>query len=223
MAFLLDGFNVLDPLDISGAGAAESQIESSQQAADTLRLFFDQAQQNLQPFLDVGNRALPGLETAARPGSFFDIANTLRPTVEGITEPVLQDQLRTLGAGLGARGLTRSGFAGQAAADIQGDLDLSLLLQLQDQFTQRGQVVAGQGQQAGGQLAGLGQQAAENIGNVLSQGVLGAQQATAAGQQNVLGLAGFGANFLGSNTGQSAFNTGNFLNSPNASQFVGAA
>lgn len=200
----------LDPLDFGGRGAAEGQIEASQSAADISRRFFDISQANLQPFLDLSNQQLAGLQASATPGQAFDIAQTLRPAAEEITAPILQERLRELGAGLGARGLTRSGFAGTAAADIQEDLDLSLLLQLQSQFTQRRQAVAGQGQQAGSVLSQLGQRSGEDIANILSEGVLGAQQTQAAGTQNLLGLAGFGASFLG-NQGQPALNQNRFL------------
>jgi len=210
----------LDPLDLGGRGAAEGQIEASQSAADISRRFFDISQANLQPFLDLSNQQLAGLQGAATPGQAFDIAQSLRPAVEEITAPILQERLRELGGGLGAKGLTRSGFAGTAAADIKEDLELSFLLQLQSQFTARRQAVAGQGQQAGTALGQLGQQSGENIANILSQGVLGAQQATAAGQQNLIGLAGFGASFLGQGQ-QGQLNPNNFLsNSANVANIA---
>lgn len=201
----------IDPLDLGGRGAAESQVEASQSAADISRRFFDISQANLQPFLDLSNEQLAGLQSSATPGQAFDIAQTLRPAVDQITAPILQERLGELSAGLGAKGLTRSGFAAKSAADIQEDLDLSLLLQLQSQFTGRRQAVAGQGQQAGTALAQLGQQSGEDIASILSQGVLGAQQTRAAGQQNVLQGLGFGASFLG-NQGQPALDPNRFLN-----------
>ncbi len=193
MGFSLE--SLVDPLDLSGQRAASSQLETAQSNAALLRTFFNQSQENLQPFLDVSNQALPGLEQGASTGGFFDTANQLRPLTAGIRESVTEERLGDLNAQLGQRGLTRSGFAAQSAADIQEDTDLSLLLQLQSMLTGRQQQVAGQGASAGTALSRLGQSSAEQLGQIQSQGILGAQAATAAGQQNLIGLAGLGASF----------------------------
>ena len=186
---------LVDPLDIGGSGAAEATVETAQTNADLLRRFSDVSQANLQPFLEAGNRQLPGLEFGASPEGFFNQANELRPIIQGIQKPVVEDRLRDLSSVLGAAGKTRSGAAGLAAADIQQDADLSLLLQLQSVLTGRQQTIAGQGTQTGGQLAELGLEAGETLGDIQSRGILGGQQARAAGQQNLLKLAGLSTDF----------------------------
>jgi len=191
--------SLLDPLDLSGQGAAAGALETSQVNADLLRGFSDASQANLQPFLDVSNRQLPALEASATPEGFFNDANALRPLASELAAPIVADRTRDLTSQLGSTGLTRSGFAGTAAADIQEDADLSMLLQLQTMLQGRRQRVAGQGSATGGNLARLGASSAEQLGSVQSQGILSAAQATAAGQQNLLSLAGLGANFA--NTG----------------------
>ena len=193
----------LDPLDIGGTDAAKNTLKTAQTNADLMRTFSDQSQANLQPFLDVSNAQLPGLEQGATAAGFFDQANALRPIASELAGPVVDDQLRNLSSQLGASGQTRSGFAGTSAANIREDADLGMLLQLQQMLTGRSQKVAGLGSNTGSNLARLGQSSAEQLGKIQSQGILGSQQALAAGQQNLLGLAGLGAQFAGGGGGSS--------------------
>jgi len=156
---------------------------------------FDVGQENLQPFLDLGNQQLPALEQGASVGGFFDDPNALRPLVSEINQPIIDDRLRDLNTQLGQTGLTRSGFAAQAAADIQEDADLSLLLQLQEMFSGRRQQVAGVGGQAGTTLGRLGQQSAEQLSGIRSREQLADITGKAQQTQNLLGLAGLGIEF----------------------------
>jgi len=188
--------SILDPLDLGGTQAAESTLATAQTNAELLREFSDITQANLQPFLDVSNRQLPGLEAAATPEGFFGQAEELRPIVQELGAPIVEDRLRDLSASLGQTGSTRSGFAGTAAAQIQEDVDLSLLLQLQSTLQGRREQVTGLGTDTGTNLARLGESSAEQIAGVQSQGILGAAGATAAGQQNIVNLLGLGADFL---------------------------
>ena len=87
------------------------------------RNMFDVGQENLQPFLDLGNQQLPALEQGASVGGFFDDANALRPLVSSINQPIIDENMRDLNTSLGQSGLTRSGFAAQAAADVEEDAD----------------------------------------------------------------------------------------------------
>lgn len=198
--------DVLDPLDLGGNKAADRSISAAEKNASTLRHFSDITQGNLQPFLDVANQSLPGLEAGASTGSFFDTANALRPLGESINRPIVEDRTRDLSSTLGASGLTRSGIAGTAAADIQEDADLSFLLQLQSMLTGRGQQVAGFGTNTGTNLARLGQQSAENLGAVQSQGILSAANSIGQGQQNAIGLVGLGTEFIPAGGGGAPIN-----------------
>lgn len=192
----IDIGTILDPLDIGGGRAAAGQVEGAQANAELLRTFFNQSQENLSPFLDAANRTLPGLEQGASPEGFFGDIEALRPIVSSINQPIVEDRLRDFSSEIGSKGLTRSGFAATGAADIQEDADLSLLLQLQSMLSARKQQVAGFGPTSGTNLSRLGASSAEQIGGVQSRGVIGAQSARAGGQQNILDLAGLGAEFL---------------------------
>ena len=163
--------------------------------AEEKRNIFDVGQENLQPFLDLGNQQLPALEQGASVGGFFDDPNALRPLVSQINEPIIDDRLRDLNTQLGQAGLTRSGFAGTAAADIEEDADLSLLLQLQEMFSGRRQQVAGVGGQAGTALGALGQRSAEQLSSIRSREQLADITGKAQQTQNLLGLAGLGVEF----------------------------
>jgi hypothetical protein len=197
---LLDPSTLMDPLGLSGSAAADQITGTAQTNSDLLRGFSDVSQENLQPFLDVSNQQLPALEAGASPEGFFNDANALRPLASSITQPIVEEQIGNLSSSLGSKGLTRSGFAATSAAGIQEDADLSMLLQLQQMLQGRRSTVAGQGAQAGGNLARIGQQSAEQIGQIQSQGVLGGQQALAAGQQNMIGLAGLATDFFAPKT-----------------------
>jgi len=190
--------SILDPLDLGGAGAAEASVATAQTNADLLREFSDITQENLQPFLDVSNRQLPGLEAAATPGGFFneDENVILRSIAQRLGRPVVEERTRELQSSLGQTGSTRSGFAATSAADIQEDVDLSLLLQLQSTLQGRRETVAGLGTGTATNLATFGQQSAEQLADIQSQGFLGAGQARAAGTQNIVNLLGLGADFL---------------------------
>lgn len=202
---------IFDPLDLGGGRAAASSVATAETNAQLLRTFFDQSQQNLDPFLDVANRTLPGLEQSATPEGFFGDIDALRPIVSQITQPIVQDGLRDFNSELGAAGQTRSGFAATGAADIQEDADLNLLLQLQSMLTGRRQQVAGFGTGTGKVLSQLGQSSGEQVANVRGAGIRGGAAATAAGQQNVLDLAGLGAEFFNtpSSSGNRLSSSGN--------------
>ena len=113
-----------------------------------------------------------------------------------INQPILDEKFRDLNTSLGQAGLTRSGFAGTAAADIQEDADLSLLLQLQEMFSGRRQQVAGVGGQAGTTLGALGQRSAEQLSGIRSREQLADIQGKAQQTTNLFGLAGLGAEFF---------------------------
>lgn len=186
----------LDPLDFGGSQSSVRTVAEAEKNAALLREFSDITQANLQPFLDLAAGALPGLEQGATPEGFFAAAEELRPFAEQLAAPVVEEETERLTAGLAARGLTRTGGAISAAADIQEQADLSALLQLQNLITGRQQQIAGFGEGTGESLARLGQQSAEQIAGIRSGGVLRGAQAQAAGQQNLINLAGLGISSL---------------------------
>ncbi len=186
---------ILDPLDLSGQQAAESTVESAEDSAALQKQFSDITQANLQPFLDLASRTLPGLEAGATPGGFFGDVEALRPLAQQVAAPVAQEQTQQLNAILASQGQSRSGGAISGAADIQEQADLAALFQLQDMLTARRQKVVGAGAQTGTTLGALGQQSAEGIAETSSEGILRGAQARAQGTQNLLGIAGTVAEF----------------------------
>ena len=188
--------DILDPLDLGGRGAAEGAVRSAKDSAAILREFFDKSQENLQPFLDVSQAQLPGLEASATPEGFFGEANALRPIAQGISDDLVNNRLRDFNASLGAAGATRSGGAISGAADIQEQADLAVLLELNEMLQGRRQRIAGQGGVTGGNLSRLGQSAAEQLADVQASGFAGAGAAKAAGAQNFINLAALGSQFI---------------------------
>ena len=185
-----------DPLDLGGTAAAKSTIKSARTSADLIRRFSEQSQANLQPFLDLSQRTLPGLEAGATLPGFFSGLEELRPIAESISGPVAEERLREFNTSLAQRGLTRSGVAATGAADIQEQADLEVLLQLQSMFTSRQQAVVGGGVGTATNLSRLGERSSRDIADILGGGQRSAGQAVAAGQQNIIDLAGFGAGFF---------------------------
>lgn len=187
-------------IELTGQGLTPAAIEAAagRQGGDAgiLREFSDISQANLQPFLDVANRQLPGLEAAATPQGFFGDAEALRPIVEQIGAPIVEDRLRDLSSALGQQGSTRSGFAALSAAQVQEDVDLSLLLQLQSMLQGRRGAVAGFGANTGESLARLGQSSAGNLASAQSQGFLNSAQADVADTQNLINLASLATDFF---------------------------
>jgi len=173
-----------------GENAANATIEAAQDAADLNRFFFDKSQANLSPFSEFGTNQLAGLEQSATTGGFFGDASQLGPIVQELNAGAIQEQTRDINSQLGSRGLTRSGAGVEAVAGVPQALNLERLLSITSGLQGRRERIAGLGTGTGQTLAGLGQQSAEQSANLLGQGILGAAQARAQGQQNLINIGG---------------------------------
>jgi hypothetical protein len=146
---------------IFGGGKADeaggAQIGFMQDAIKGLQEQFGETQANLQPFLDAGVGALPGVQQAA---TLEGLGQNLGAIFEsGLLDELVAERTRAAQGQLAAGGLTRSGTALQQIADIPTQLGLNL----EQMLAGRGSQLAGQGLNT---ALNLGQFGAANAGNI---------------------------------------------------------
>lgn len=197
MGFLSDlGDFIVDPFDIvSGSGinditeagkgfvddiTGKSAQDAIDEAAQTQAGFQNQILDLLRPTVEAGQAQLdPLAQSATLKGFGANIGDILS---SGALDPVIAERQKASQAALAGAGLRRSSEAGRRAAQIPTDMAFSV----EQELNRRRGNIAGLGERATGQTAGtLG-----NIGSILGQGILGGQQAGAAGTQNIMGLLG---------------------------------
>ena len=186
---------------IAAEEAAELQAAAGSDAVANLRQAQIEAAARQQPFEDFG--VTQGLEQL--PGAFGQLQSAISdPTAGVINNPFFQalsaDQDRRLAASSAARGKFASGGTDDAFARQQLLLGNqfsqqnigNIQSQIQNQFN-----AATLGQNAAAGTGAQGLRTAGNIGGIIGNvansqaaGILGAQQAQAAGTGNLIGLAG---------------------------------
>lgn len=174
----------------AGSRAGQAEVAGAQLGIDEIRRQFDQTQESLDPFVQAGVGALPGLEEGTTVGGLdATIAELLNTDVFG---SLVEERQRGVEGQLAAGGLTRSGTAIQEAANIPTELALQLENLL---FGRKGQLV-GAGQQAAGAVGGFGAAASGGVADLLKgqgvstgAGILTNAQAQAAGTSQALGIA----------------------------------
>ena len=152
----------------------------------------------LQPFAQAGLGALPNVQQSATLEGFGGNLDAILNS--GVLDQFINERQRAADASFGRAGLTRSGAAGQAAADIPAEL----ALQFEALLSGRQGNLLNTGLNASSNLASIRQGNAANIANLFAgQGqaqastILGQQQAQQAGSSNLLSLASLGAGFAG--------------------------
>lgn len=197
----LGGFlgKILDPGGLVGGlsgktGAAAAEEASRIEREEILRQF-EQGQANLKPFLEAAQRQIPGIERQLTPGGFESFLGDIRPELQGFLAPIEARKAATAQTQLGRAGLNVPGAVTEAA-QIDPVLFNDLLLGAEaDLFTNRF-TLSGLGEGAGGVLSELGQRTGSAVAQSEQLANQLAQQSKAAGQQNILGLAGLAAGFF---------------------------
>lgn len=140
--------------------------------AEILRMF-EKTEAQVDPFIQAGTRALPGVEAASTVEGFG--ANLSEIFSSGALQPLIDERTRAAQGQLSAGGLTRSGKGVQDIANISSDLGL----QIEQLLSGRQQNLATGGVGSALQLGGLGARAAEaqsplfqQIGQAQSSGSL---------------------------------------------------
>jgi len=145
----------------AGDDAAEAQVAANMAAINEQRRQFDQTTQNLSPFLEAGQRAVPGLEQAS---TVQGLGERLSQIFSGdFFNRLLEESTRSAQGQLSAGGLTRSGTAVSEMARLPLDLGLAI----EQLLTGRLGGLAASGQNAGAQLGSFGQNSANSISSLL--------------------------------------------------------
>ena len=185
--------------DKSGKKAAQAQVQANQASIDEMKRQFGITQENIAPFLQAGQGAVPGVEAGATVGGMDEmLAQIFNSDIFG---SLVDERQRGVQGQLAAGGLTRSGTAMQEAARVPTDLGLMLEQMLNGRQTN----LMNTGLNAATGLGQMGQQNSANIGNMMSasgnaisSGIITDAQAKAQGQQNMLNTAAtIGSMFMG--------------------------
>ncbi len=173
-----------------GGQAAGAAGAFSRQAIDELRRQFDITQENIDPFIQAGTGALPGVIEGTTVGGLDERLGRIFGS--DAFKNLIGERTRGVEGQLAAGGLTRSGTAIQEAANIPTSLGLAL----EQLLTGRGTNLAGSGQNAAIGLGSLGAQNAASIADILvgqgqdvASGILTDAQARAAGTENLVNIA----------------------------------
>lgn len=204
----------------SGArDAAQTQADAANRSTDIQNSQWQQTQQNMKPYLDLGNAAINPLQQALGYNSDWS-ANSGNPLQQQFTAPTVEqaqatpgyqftrDQgLKSVQNSAAARGLGTSGAALKGASSYATGLADSTYNDVYNRALQtyqtnynsaannanRLQTLVGSGQNAAGSMGALGTQTAGNIGNTLMSGA-NASAAGMVGSANALagGMNGVG-------------------------------
>lgn len=174
----------------AGGQAAQIQGGFSKQAIEELKRQFGITQEDLAPFVEAGQEALPSvIEGTTAAGLDARIAELLDTEVFG---SLVGERGRAAEGALAAGGLTRSGTAIKEAAAIPTDIALVL----EGLLSGRQANLAGSGQNAALGLGSLGATSSANIaellnlqGQVAGQGVITDATARAAADENLVNIA----------------------------------
>jgi len=201
--FLGDAVDFFDPTGniqglvggLSGETAAEAAGQARDITNEELLRQFDITQENLRPSLEAAQRTLPGLESQLTAGGFGETLGALGPQLEQFLAPTQAARGRA-----GSQQLAQAGIGDRPGLESElSRLDPALMADLllgaeADLFGNR-LSLAGLGEGAGGVLSELGQRTGAGLAQSNIQALQQSQQATAAGQQNAIALAGLAASF----------------------------
>lgn len=185
--------------DDSGKRAANAQVQANQASIDEMKRQFGITQQNIAPFLQAGQGAIPGVESGATVGGMDEmLAQIFNSDIFG---SLVDERQRGVQGQLAAGGLTRSGTAMQEAARVPTDIGLMLEEMLNGRQTN----LMNTGLNAAVGLGNIGQTNSSGIagllsqsGNAVSSGIITDAQARAQGGQNMLNTAAtIGSMFMG--------------------------
>ncbi len=155
-------------------------------AADESRRAEERARQDLGPFVQAGQGALPGLIEGSTVGGLDERLGRIFDS--DIFGRLVEERTRSVAGQLAAGGLTRSGTALQEI----GNVPSSLALQIEQLLTGRLGGLAGQGLQAGTGLAEVGLSGGQFRGEALSQGIATDAETTAKRNQALLNASASG-------------------------------
>ncbi len=171
----------------SGKKAARAQTEANNASIAEMRRQFGITQENIAPFLQAGQGAVPGVVQGSTIGGLDErLAQIFNSDIFG---SMVDQRQRAVEGQLSAGGLTRSGTAMQEAARVPTDIGLMLEQMLNGRETN----LMNTGLNSAVGLSQMGQQNSGSIANMMSQsgqatssGIITDAQSKAQSQQNTL-------------------------------------
>ena len=179
-----------------GEGAAESTVKTAEKGTAEQRRQFDLAQENLQPFLDASLAQIPGLEEGATQEGFISRLLNVRENIPDIFSSVTDARGQAGQQASASAGINLTPEAIQEISQLPPEVQDALVFDIEQELNRREQEIFAPGTTTGTNLARLGAQSATGIGNTLTQGLFDAQQARAAGGENIAAIGGGIASFL---------------------------
>ena len=148
----------------AGEDAAALQAQANLQGINEIKRQFDLTKGDIDPFIQAGQEALPGVQAGSTFEGFGD-AITQILSGEGPLKGLIDDRTTAAQSQLAAGGLTRSGTAIRDIANIPAQLGLDIENLL---FGRKSNLASG-GASSALSLGSLGQGAAANQANLFSQ------------------------------------------------------
>lgn len=146
----------------AGGDAAGLQAQANLQGIEEIKRQFGITQENVDPFIQAGQGALPDVQQGATAGGFGQRLQDIFSG--GALDPLLEERTRAAQGQFAAGGLTRSGAGVRGVADISSQLGFDI----EQLLFGRQQGLAGQGVNSALQLGSLGQGSAQGQANLFS-------------------------------------------------------
>lgn len=173
----------------AASDAAAAQNRGIDRQIAELRRQFDVTSEDLAPFISAGETAIPAVTEGA---TISGLADRLRQIFDtDIFDTLVGERTEAVEGQLAAGGLTRSGTAVNAVADIPTNIGLAI----EQLLSGRASNLFGAGVDTASRLGGFGAQASSQIGQALQQqgvntgsGIIGDAQAGAQTFGNILNV-----------------------------------
>ena len=180
--------------DITGTNAAaDAQTNAANQSAALQKQMFDKTQANLNPFMQAGKGAIPGLTDLLKPideqQALKDYYNSEQYALMGSEA---QNNLLAASEAMGGMGNTSTGNSLKMIAPQMGQQHLGQLYARQADDFNRHMGVVNMGQNAAANLGNAGQNYASQAGQAYQQAGQAQAQGAMAPFQSVMGLAQLG-------------------------------
>ncbi len=193
----------------AGGNAAQSARAISQEGIDEIRKQLGLVQGNVQPFVEAGQRQIPGVERAASVQGLDEILGEIFQT--DTFRNLVSERRQGVEGALSSGGFSRSGRAIDELSAVPQDIGLLI----ENLISGRQSSLAAGGQSAALNLGGLGLQGAANIGGITTgasnqafQGLSSDRLRQAESQNDLIsGLFGAGGSVIG------GLQSGGFFNS----------
>jgi hypothetical protein len=208
-AISIGGSLLASSLAGDGDGGGDEGAGISQAAIEELKRQFGLVEENVQPFIDVGARQIPGVERAATVGGLDEILGEIFGTET--FRNLVGERTRGVQGALSAGGLTRSGTAVQELSAVPQDIGLAIEQLISGRQTDLFKTGLGATLDLGG-LGIQGASAQAGVGSAQAQRSFQAGQGASSRRSDLIGgLIGGGGSIIGGLAQSGFFNSDPWL------------